>query len=445
MTTQPPAPQFNPAATHQQKPKLRAVRAFPANVQGQQAMGLADARQISDKMVVTSPAFQVVLPLMDGSRSVDEIVAQIGRGLNRQILEPLIAQLDDAGLLFGPTYDALRTKMRTEFDSSPTLPPAATAQFADGLVDQAFGEEAKGLSDMERSLKGAEKLREFFDQAIAQSLQNADNPALDALPKVLIAPHLDYSRGWINYGHAYGRLRNVEKPARVVILGTNHFGEGTGVVGCDKGYDSPLGTCPADGELVSMLRGALGDKLFENRFDHEREHSIELHIPWIQHLFGVGADSPKVFGALIHDPTVNSGDSYDGAGVSVDAFVGALKNALAKLPGKTLIISSADLSHAGPAFGDQTPLAGEGPEAEEARNKVLTHDREMLDLVRDGKADELVATMAWQQNPTRWCSIGNITASLKTVDAKEVEIFNYAGAMDEQGMTLVTCMAGAVA
>ena len=444
MTTQPPAPKFDPKAAHQCKPKLRAVRAFPANVQGQQAMGLADARQISDRMVVTSPAFQAVLPLMDGTRSVDEIVTQTGRGLTREILEPLVAQLDDAGLLFGPVFDRIQAKMKAEFDSAPTLPPAATAQFADSLLEQALGDGYKELNDMERSLRGAEKLREFFDQCIAQSLENADSPTLPGLPKVIIAPHLDYSRGWLNYGHAYGRLRNLEKPARIVILGTNHFGEGTGVVGCDKGYESPLGTCPVDEELVAMLRGSLGETLFKNRFDHEREHSIELHIPWIQHIFGMGADSPRVFAALIHDPTVNSGDSYDGAGVSVDAFVAALKAALAKLPGPTLIVSSADLSHVGPAFGDQQTVAGDQPEVEEFRNKVLAHDREMLDLVRDGKADELVATMAWQQNPTRWCSIGNITASMKLVDAKEVEIFNYAGAMDQQGMTLVTCMAGAV-
>ena len=301
MTTQPPAPKFDPKAAHQCKPKLRAVRAFPANVQGQQAMGLADARQISDRMVVTSPAFQAVLPLMDGTRSVDEIVTQTGRGLTREILEPLVAQLDDAGLLFGPVFDRIQAKMKAEFDSAPTLPPAATAQFADSLLEQALGDGYKELNDMERSLRGAEKLREFFDQCIAQSLENADSPTLPGLPKVIIAPHLDYSRGWLNYGHAYGRLRNLEKPARIVILGTNHFGEGTGVVGCDKGYESPLGTCPVDEELVAMLRGSLGETLFKNRFDHEREHSIELHIPWIQHIFGMGADSPRVFAALIHE------------------------------------------------------------------------------------------------------------------------------------------------
>ena len=443
---QPSQPTFNPAASHQMRPKLRAVRAFPATVGEQQAMGLADAKQISDRMVMTSPAFQIVLPLMDGSRSVDEIVAQVGRGLTRPIVEPLIAQLDEAGLLFGPTFDRMLEKMKADFDSSPTLPPSATGQFADALVQQEVGEEAFAvMGDAERNSKGAEKLRAFFDQCVQQAMENESNPTVESLPRAIIAPHLDYSRGWLNYAHAYGRLKGLDAPDRVVILGTNHFGEGTGIVACDKGYESPPGTCPVDQDLVRMLKASLGDLLFANRYDHEREHSIELHIPWIQHVFGTGTNSPKVFAALVHDPVVNSGESYDGKGIGLDAFVAALKDALAKLPGRTLIVSSADLSHVGPAFGDQVQLAGDEAPAQEFRQKVIMHDQELLGLIRDGKIDELIAGMAWQQNQTRWCSVGNIAATMKVLDASEVEIFNYAGAMDQQGMTLVTCFAGMVA
>jgi MEMO1 family protein len=442
----PPQPVFNPAAPHQNRPKLRPVRAFPATIGEQQAMGLADAKQISDKMVMTSPAFQIVLPMMDGSRTVDEIVAQVGRGLTRPIVEPLIAQLDEAGLLYGPTFDQMLAKMRADFDSSPTLPPAATGQFADALLQQEVGEEAfAGMSDEERASKGAAKLKGFFDQCIQQAMENEGNPTVESLPRAIIAPHLDYSRGWLNYAHAYGRLKGLDAPDRVVILGTNHFGEGTGVVGCDKGFESPLGTCLVDQELIAQLKASLGDALFANRYDHEREHSIELHIPWIQHTFGDGSASPKIFAALVHDPVVNGGESYDGKGVSLDAFVAALKAALAKLPGRTLIISSADLSHVGPAFGDQVALAGEEPQVQEFRQKVIMHDQELLGMIRDGKIDEVIASMAWQQNQTRWCSVGNLAATMKVLDASEVEIFNYAGAMDQQGMTLVTCFAGMVA
>src|SRR5690606_2106930 len=112
-----------------------------------------------------------------------------------------------------------------------------------------------------------------------------------ALPRAVIAPHIDYPRGWLNYATVWGRLRIVDRPDRVVILGTNHFGMGTGVTACDKGFSTPLGACPADHRLLDALRDRLGadgaERLLANRYDHEREHSIELQIPWVQHCLGM--------------------------------------------------------------------------------------------------------------------------------------------------------------
>jgi len=437
-------PKFDSAAAHQCMPRLRPVRGFPAQAGDQVALGLADARQVSDKVVFTSPAAQYVLPLMDGQKTLDEIVGAVGKGLSRPILEGLVAQLDDAGLLFGPRFDEMLAKMRQEFDSAPVLPPASTAAMADALLAQDDGAAFATMSPEEKAERGAKRLREVFDQWIAAALKDVANPSLDQLPKAVVAPHIDYPRGWLNYGSVWGRLRIVDRPDRVVVLGTNHFGESTGVCGCDKGYESPLGICEVDAELVAKLRANLGEadaqKLFANRYDHEREHSIELQIPWIQHCLGAGEDGKfcKVFGALIHDPTVINGESYDGKGVSLTAFIDALKATLAQLPGRTLVVASADLSHVGPAFGDQQSLAGDEGEAAQFRNKVFQHDREMVELIVNRKPDELVAAMCWQQNPTRWCSIGNLVAVLKVVEPQAVEMFNFAAAMDEQGTMMVS-------
>lgn len=444
-------PVFDPNAAHQQKPKLRPVRAFPAQFNQQMVMGLADARQISERVVFTSPAAQHLLPLMDGTRGLDEIVGQVGRGLTRPILEQLVAQLDDAALLFGPKYEALLAKTRAEFDAAPNLPPGSTAAFADALVvakRQAEAQQAGKkpeevqVSEEEKVAEGPGLLAQAFEQWIAAALKDAKAPAFDSLPKAVLAPHIDYARGWVNYAHVWGRMRVVDRPDRVIILGTNHFGEATGVCGCDKGYQTPLGVSPVDVGVRDGLRKRLGDKLFAHRFDHEREHSIELQVAWVQHALGKNDQGQfvPVFGALVHDPVVNGGESYDGQGVGMNEFVEAVRETIASLPGRTLVVSSADLSHAGPAFGDQQVLAGDGP-AEQFRNKVFQHDREMLELYRQGKHEDLIASMSWQQNPTRWCSVGNMTAAMRIVGASGGEILNYGAAMDEQGMSLVSTAA----
>jgi AmmeMemoRadiSam system protein B len=429
-----------------QSPRLRPVRGFRAQAQnGQDALGLADARQVSDRVVFTAPAAQLILQHMDGKKTLDQIVAAVGRGLQRGDVETLVAQLDDAGLLFGPTFDVMLAKMRQEFDSSKVLPPASTAAMAEALADQEL--KASGVaeaSEEEKMALGARKLREAFDNWIAAALKDAPNPSLDELPKAIVAPHIDYPRGWLNYAAVWGRLRVADRPDRVVILGTNHFGESTGVCGCDKGYESPLGVCEVDAALVESLRQNLGEenaqKLFASRYDHEREHSIELQIPWIQHCLGAddSGNFCKVFGVLVHDPTVNNGESYDGKGLAIGTFIEALKKTLAEVGGKTLIVGSADLSHVGPAFGDPNALAGDSPEAQGMRNKVFNHDREMIQMILDKKPDELIAAMAWQQNPTRWCSIGNLVATMKVAEPTKVELFNFAASMDEQGTTLVS-------
>ncbi|GJQ28790.1 MAG: hypothetical protein HBSAPP03_06740 [Phycisphaerae bacterium] len=383
---------------------------------------------------------------MDGQRSLDDIAREVGKGLTRPMLEQLVAQLDDAYLLEGPRFDTLLAKVRADFDSSATLPPASSAAFAEALVRQAVQQagEPEPASEQDLTSRGAAKLRGIFDQWMDAALKDAPNKSFAALPKAIVAPHLDYPRGWLNYAGAWGRLRGLPRPDRVVILGTNHFGHATGVCACDKGYETPLGVCEADLDLIAAVRSRLGpanaDKLFQNRFDHEREHSVELQVPWVQHVFGPDASGkfPRVFGVLVHDPVVNDGKSYDGQGLDLDPFIDALRDAIASAPGTTLVVSSADLSHAGPAFGDQQRLAGESPETVAFRNKIVQHDREMLNLFGAGKPEDLIASMAWQQNPTRWCSIGNMVAAFRLTRPSRIELLNYAAAMDPEGYTFVS-------
>lgn len=449
--SQPATPPFDPSARHQQFPHLRPVRAFPARMGEQMVMGLADARQISDKMVFTTPAAQFVLPLFDGTRSLDQIVAEVGRGLTRPVLETLVPQLDDAGLLYGPAFDKIRAGVHAQFDSQKHLPPATTAAFAEALILQStLGPDGQPSaeappqrpSDEEIMTTGAKLMREAFDMWIAEALKTAKKPSFDALPRAVVAPHLDYPRGWRNYASTFGRLRVVDRPDRVIILGTNHFGEATGVCACDKGYETPLGLSPLDESFLTALGKNLGAdgerRLLANRFDHEREHSIELQIPWIQHTLSGGGSPIPVVGVLVHDPSVKGGESYDGNGLAFDPFVEALGATLRSVPGKTLVVASADLSHVGPAFGDQRPMAGTDDETIKMRTGIMNHDRDMLGLLAQGKVDELIASMAWQQNPTRWCSIGNLCAANKAVGGGAYDILHYEAAIDDQGATFVS-------
>jgi len=443
MSEQPESPkvQFDPAAPHHAKPKLRQIKGFPAQVQGRQVMGIADARQISRKVVFTAPGAQQVLPLMDGTRTVEEIASQVGQGLEVASLQALVAQLDDAALLHGPRFEELWTDFTRAFDSSELLPPSNSADFADALVRKKHGEDA---SEEQLAAEAAPCLREHFDEMIDRALEGENDPSLDALPLGIVVPAMDYQRAGAVFAKSYGRLRVVDRPDRIVILGPNHYGRSSGVCGCDKGFQSPLGSCQADSELVERLRGDLGEPLFEHRYDHEREHCVELQIPWIQHVFGADESGayPRVFAALVHDAAANNGESYDGKGVAIQPFVEALRSALADLGGRTLVVCSFDLSHVGPMFGDQVPLLGESEQTQQFRNQVVQHDRDMLGLLSAGKPEEMVASMAWQQNPTRWSSTGPIVAAMGVTAPSRLRVQHYQGAIDPNGQVFVSAIAG---
>lgn len=210
------APPFDAGLPHHLRARLRKVRGFPLPAQapdGKQQifLGLADAQQISERIVATLPAAQQILPLLDGKHTPEEIAKEIGKGLTPVFVQNLVAQLDHAGLLHGPVFDGLVVAMRQQYDSLDHLPPGSTAQVAEMLAAQALGEQS---TEEQRAAIGPEKLREAMDQWIDQALSKAENPSLDNLPRAIVAPHIDYPRGWINYGSIYGRLRVVDHPIR---------------------------------------------------------------------------------------------------------------------------------------------------------------------------------------------------------------------------------------
>jgi AmmeMemoRadiSam system protein B len=408
---------------------------------------------------VTAPLAQFALGHMDGETPIPDIVDkarnqarqqnvpdEVVEKITDEPIKALVGQLDAAGMLEGPVFDEMLTKLRDDFDSSDNLPPSATAEMVEQMGKQEAGDDASEDAVMET---GRRKLAEAFDQMIDKVLENADDPSFDALPRAAFVPNLDYQRGWINFAAAYGRMRVCDRPDRVVVLAPNTFGRASGVTGCDKGFESPLGTCPLDRELLDAVTAELGDenarKFLAERFDHEREASIELQIPWLRHVFaGDSGEGPKVLGVLVHDALKNNGEALDAEGLGLEPFVAALRAALEKVGGNTLVVCSTSLSHVGPAFGDQMKLAQDDPQAEQARNRVVETDRNLLKSFGEGKFDELMNQMSWTKNATRWPGTGAMVAAAKAVDADAVRLLNYSAAADKQGMSLVSTFSAVV-
>ena len=146
-------------------------------------------------------------------------------------------------------------------------------------------------------------------------------------PKLLITPHAGYEYCGAVAAHAYALLGRRREPAvrRVVLLGPAHRVALAGLAAPEAdAFETPLGEIPID---LAALAG-LDDLPQVVRSDrvHEREHSIEVQLPFLQMLLGHFTLVPLVVG---------------------DAGAEAVAQVLERLWGgdETLIVISSDLSH----------------------------------------------------------------------------------------------------
>jgi AmmeMemoRadiSam system protein B len=393
---------------HLQRPHIRPFQPVPIqNKEGQQMALLRDPSNLGGQSMIVPPQVLIILAQLQGDESLADVYERLRVPAEAHAkIEEMVVKMDELGYFWGPTSEALEKKK------------------LDGL--RSAGRFA--LPDEQRTPEIAAQLRGL----ISGGLSETENPELSEPVVGIVAPHLDFGRGKENYAAAYKCLEcsTGAPPDRIVVLGTNHFGIGDGVVMTEFGFESPLGQVNQDPVLLERLRDAFGDKLFKDQLDFLGEHSIALQLPWIQHVYG---GTVPVIAALIPDP-VNGLLQDDGQRVGTLEFANALKDIVKQAGGRTLFVSSADLSHKGPQFGDKTTVDAK------TRHSVEQYDRETLAAWLDGPDDFLKVFKAGS-NPNRWCSVGNMLTTLIAAPHKTREMVNYSQAVDEKGVVMVTSAA----
>jgi hypothetical protein len=99
----------------------------------------------------------------------------------------------------------------------------------------------------------------------------------------LVVPHAGYVYSGPVAAHAYKELANDGIPDTVVIIGPNHTGYGTAVsVWAEGAWKTPFGEVEVNKELAHKLLGGI---IQADETAHLYEHSIEVQIPWLQHLY----------------------------------------------------------------------------------------------------------------------------------------------------------------
>ncbi len=97
--------------------------------------------------------------------------------------------------------------------------------------------------------------------------------------RACLVPHAGYMYSGHVAGAVYG---GIEIPARCILLGPRHFPYGASMaIWTEDNWDMPMGEAKIDTALANELARAC-PRLREDTMAHEREHSLEVQIPFLQ-------------------------------------------------------------------------------------------------------------------------------------------------------------------
>ncbi|MDD9905632.1 MAG: AmmeMemoRadiSam system protein B [Rhodospirillaceae bacterium] len=151
-------------------------------------------------------------------------------------------------------------------------------------------------------------------------------PAGGAVPKAIVAPHAGYIYSGAIAGRAYATVKAAaDRITRVVLLGPAHRVAFDGLAAPEAdAFQTPLGQVKID--LAAIHAVADLPQLVQRDDAHREEHSLEVHLPFLQEMLGDFALVPLVVGRASEAEVAQVLDRLWGGD-------------------ETLIVISTDLSH----------------------------------------------------------------------------------------------------
>lgn len=372
---------------HLQKPKLRNVNAQRILYQGEPVFLIQDGLKLSEAAIVLPEVLGPMLLLCDGEHTLPELRAALevryGLRLKQELLESLIAQLDQALLLEGQTYEQARDAALQAYRSAPFRRPA--------LANGAYPADPDQLRQL---------LQGYLDQVNGVAVSPAES-------RGVISPHIDYQRGGPVYARVWASAAEAVRQAElVVIFGTDHNGSYGRMTLTRQNYASPLGVMPTDQEIVDRLADALGPAAaFADELHHQGEHSIELALVWLQYIRGEQPCPvvPVLCGTFHHFMV---GQTSPQADSTLGAFMQALREEAGQR--RTLVVAAGDLAHLGPAF-DGAPLDAV------AQAQMKADDEVLIDTICRGGADDFLNLMQNGQYKRNVCGLSPFYLTLSVL------------------------------
>lgn len=228
-----------------------------------------------------------------------------------------------------------------------------------------------------------------------------DDPNKDNIYGAVV-PHAGYSYSGPIAAHAYCEIVENGFPETFIILCPNHTGLGTGISIFKEGiWSTPLGNIEVDEEFAEEMI-INSDLIDSDTSAHIREHSCEVHLPFLQYF----SNDFKIVPIVIWMQDMESGSD----------IANSITKTAKKLGRSILMIASTDLTH--------------------YESKQIAEKKDKLILDAISNMDEHSLLKAVEDFRISMCGYGPTIAVIKasrSLGAKKGKILKYATSGDISG------------
>jgi len=221
-----------------------------------------------------------------------------------------------------------------------------------------------------------------------------ENRSIDPPPVAGLVPHAGWSCSGAVALEVFQTIARSHRPETIVLFGGVHRyrGREAAMFGAGR-WETPIGNAEVDSRLAERILGHT-NLIVDDPYAHEDEHSLEVQIPFLVHLFPKSKIVP-----IMVPPNPRA--------VEVGQAVG---RTLTSYEYEAVVIGTTDLTHYGPGYGFSP--CGAGKEAH--RWAKEENDRRFIDLVCQMQAAELVPEAMKHRNA---CNAGAAAAAIAAAEA----------------------------
>ena len=398
-------------------PALRNVQYSPMKQGEEQYIVLWDPAGLSAEKLIVPLNFFYLFQFLDGEHSLEQIgvehLKKYGEFLMPDKLDKLIADLDHKLFLEGDRYEKAKVKALNAYREAPTRKP----QFA----GKSYEEDPEQLR---RQIAG------FFTAKEGPSAEPSANRG--KVMKGLVVPNYAVKDAGPLYAWAYKELREAESPEVYVLFGIAHAGPDGLVAVTDKDFETPLGVVPVNRPIMDAIKSNGGNEWFAEELVHQREHSIEFQLPFLQETVGVRKPISMVPIVSAFSPGSFLNPERKDFADRIEQFISLLKDAIAASGQRVCLIASANLAHVGLRYGDNSAPT------DFSFHRCMQTDLEMLKQVENVDAEGFVRFLVTEQDRRHVLGFSAIYLLLRLIEAEAGEVLRYDREIVDQFNSTIT-------